>query len=96
MQYGEIHEQLDPKTCIGSLDWGRGVWEYRSPFGIGPAASGFLPDGRTVGLNLGCGFGDLSAAGENALILGNRIHKLEPGQVRLHLRGLHAALEVHR
>ena len=39
-----------------------------------------MPDGRTVGLNLGCGFGDLSKAGENALILGNRIHKLE--QVR--------------
>jgi hypothetical protein len=77
LQYGEIHEQLDPKTCIGSLDWGRGVWEYRS-FWNWASSSGFLPDGRTVGLNLGCGFGDLSAAGENALILGNRIHKLGP------------------
>ena len=27
-------------------------------------------------MNLGCGFGDLSQAGENALIIGNRIHKL--------------------
>jgi len=79
LQYGEIHEQLDPKTCIGSLDWGRGVWEYKS-FWNWASSSGFLPDGRTVGLNLGCGFGDLSAAGENALILGNRIHKL--GQVK--------------
>ena len=26
---------------------------------------------------MGCGFGDLSKAGENALILENRIHKLE-------------------
>jgi len=26
---------------------------------------------------MGCGFGDLSSAGENALILENRIHKLE-------------------
>lgn len=79
LRYGDIHETLEPQTCIGSLDWGRGVWEYRS-FWNWASASGFLPDGRTVGLNLGCGFGDLSAATENALILANRIHKLD--QVR--------------
>ncbi len=79
LRYGDIQETLEPQTCIGSLDWGRGVWEYRS-FWNWASASGFLPDGRTVGLNLGCGFGDLSAATENALILANRIHKLD--QVR--------------
>jgi len=76
LRYGEVTETLDPKTCAGSLDWGRGVWEYQSYWNWA-SSSGFLTDGRTVGLNLGCGFGDLSAAGENALILGNRIHKLE-------------------
>jgi hypothetical protein len=76
LQYGDAHEDLNPRTCIGSLDWGRGVWEYKS-FWNWASASGFLPDGRTIGLNLGRGFGDLSAAGENALVLGNRIHKLE-------------------
>ena len=76
LRYGDIRETLDPATCIGSLDWGRGVWEYRS-FWNWASASGFLPDGRTVGLNLGCGFGDLSAATENAFILANRIHKLD-------------------
>lgn len=73
---GNESETLDPDSCTGSLDWGRGVWEYSS-FWNWASASGFLPDGRTVGLNLGCGFGDLSKAGENALILDNRIHKLE-------------------
>jgi hypothetical protein len=76
VKYGDLTETLNPKTCLGSLDWGRGVWEYQS-FWNWASASGFLPDGRTVGLNLGCGFGDLSKAGENALILGNRVHKLE-------------------
>ena len=76
VKYGDLTDTLEPATCIGSLDWGRGVWEYQS-FWNWASASGFLPDGRTVGLNLGCGFGDLSKAGENALILGNRIHKLE-------------------
>jgi hypothetical protein len=76
VSYGDLAETLDPRTCLGSLDWGRGVWEYQS-FWNWASASGFLPDGRTVGLNLGCGFGDLSQAGENALILDNRIHKLD-------------------
>lgn len=76
VKYGAVTENFSPMTCSGSLDWGRGVWEYQS-FWNWASASGFLPDGRTVGLNLGCGFGNLSKAGENALILANRIHKLE-------------------
>jgi Domain of unknown function (DUF2804), N-terminal/Domain of unknown function (DUF2804), C-terminal len=76
VKYGEIVDTLDPKTSLGSLDWGRGVWEYKS-FWNWASASGYLPDGRTIGLNLGCGFGDLTQAGENAIILENRIHKLE-------------------
>jgi hypothetical protein len=76
VKYGDLIETLEPKTCLGSLDWGRGVWEYQSYWNWA-SASGFLPDRRTVGLNLGCGFGDLSKAGENTFILENRIHKLE-------------------
>jgi hypothetical protein len=76
IHYGDLTDTLDPTTCLGSLDWGRGVWEYRS-FWNWASASGFLPDGRTIGLNLGCGFGDLSRAGENAILLNKRIHKLE-------------------
>jgi len=76
IQYGDEREELNPNESLGSLDWGRGVWEYSS-FWNWASASGFLPDGRTVGLNLGCGFGDLSAATENCLILQGRIHKLD-------------------
>jgi hypothetical protein len=75
-QYGDEREVLSPAICLGSLDWGRGVWEYKS-FWNWASASGFLPDGRTVGLNLGSGFGDLSAATENCLVLNGKIHKLE-------------------
>ena len=76
LHYSDLHEQLESQTCLGSLDWGRGVWEYSSYWNWA-SASGFLPDGRTIGLNLGCGFGDLSAATENAIILQGRIHKLD-------------------
>jgi hypothetical protein len=66
---------LTPEKCLGNLDWGRGVWEYRS-FWVWSTASGFLADGRRVGLNLGYGFGDTTAATENAIILEGKIHKL--------------------
>jgi hypothetical protein len=75
VKYGDLIDKLDPATCSGSLDWGRGVWEYRSYWNWA-SSSGFLPDGRTIGLNMGCGFGDLSKSSENALVLDNCIHKL--------------------
>jgi hypothetical protein len=75
LKYGDIQENLTPETCLGSLDWGRGVWEYKS-FWNWASASGFLRDRSTIGLNLGCGFGDLSAATENCVILNGKVHKL--------------------
>jgi hypothetical protein len=75
IQYSDLREDLHPDTCAGSLDWGRGIWEYRS-FWNWASASGFLPDGQMIGLNLGYGFGDLSKATENCIILNGSIHKL--------------------
>jgi len=76
IQYGDRREALSPQSSLGSLDWGRGVWQYRS-FWNWASASGFGPDGSTIGLNLGCGFGDLSAATENCFVLNGKVHKLE-------------------
>jgi hypothetical protein len=76
LSYGDFQEDLKPEESIGSLDWGRGVWAYRS-FWNWASVSGFLTDGRTVGLNMGCGFGDTSRATENCLILDGRIHKFD-------------------
>ena len=76
LRYGDIQETLSPDTSVGSLDWGRGVWEYSS-FWNWASTSAYLPDGRALGLNLGMGFGDTSAATENAIILDGKIHKLD-------------------
>jgi len=76
LKYGNVTEEVKPHESLGSLDWGRGVWPYRSYWNWA-SASGFLPDGRTLGLNLGGGFGNTSVATENCLILDGRIHKLE-------------------
>ncbi len=75
VEYQGQRTTLAPERHLGNLDWGRGVWPYRS-FWVWASASGFLPDRRPVGLNLGFGFGDTSAATENALFLDGRIHKL--------------------
>lgn len=72
---GDRVVQLDPAWSSGTLDWGRGVWEYSS-YWVWASASGFLGNGRRVGLNMGYGFGDTSAATENTLILDGCIHKL--------------------
>ena len=75
VQIGDSSIEISQETSSGTLDWGRGVWEYSS-FWVWASASGFLSDGRRVGLNLGFGFGDTSAATENTLLVAGRIHKL--------------------
>jgi hypothetical protein len=79
IQRGSTRTALTPGESLGNLDWGRGVWEYRS-FWVWASASGFLPDRRTLGLNLGFGFGDTGAATENTLSVNGCIHKL--GEVK--------------
>ena len=74
VRVGSRQVELHPDTCLGQLDWGRGVWPYRSDW-VWASANGFLPDGRRAGLNLGY-LGDHRAAAENALILDGRVHKL--------------------
>jgi hypothetical protein len=79
VEYQDDRFEVRQDECLGNLDWGRGVWEYRS-FWVWASASAFLPDRRTLGLNLGFGFGDTTAANENAVVLDGRIHKL--GEIR--------------
>ena len=79
VKIGGSEYKFTPDKDFGALDWGRGVWEYSS-FWVWASASGFLPDRRRIGLNMGYGFGDTSAASENCFLLENRIHKL--GEVK--------------
>jgi len=67
-------EQTEP-ALLGQLDWGRGVWPYRSHW-LWASANGSAADGRVIGLNLGAGFGDLRRGTENALFIDGRLHKL--------------------
>jgi hypothetical protein len=73
---GDFSLELTRKDALASMDWGRGAWKYNT-FWNWASASGFLPDGRTVGLNLGVGFGDLSNATENCFYIDGKMTKLE-------------------
>ena len=76
--WGDHIIRVPAEHSLGQLDWGCGVWPYRSHW-TWASANGFLEDARVVGLNLGGGFGDLSRATENAIFINGRLHKL--GQV---------------
>lgn len=65
---------FSPEDSFGVLDWGRGVWTYHNTWYWGSASG--LTAGRPFGFNIGCGFGDTSAATENMLFYNGRAHKL--------------------
>ena len=78
---GDREYVFDPEDSFAVLDWGRGVWTCRGTWYWG-SASGMV-DGVPFGLNIGYGFGDTSAATENALFYGGKLHKLS--QVTFHI-----------
>ncbi|HVY62261.1 MAG TPA: DUF2804 domain-containing protein [Planctomycetota bacterium] len=74
---GPVRLELDERSgAFTTLDWGRGVWPYRTRW-IWASGAGRLADGRVFGLNLGEVSGDASAATENAFFLDGRLHKLD-------------------
>ena len=72
---GALVHEFSGEDSFGLLDWGRGVWTYDNVWFWGAAQGRQL--GRVIGLNLGYGFGDTSAASENMLFVDGVAHKLE-------------------
>lgn len=66
--------RFEPESAFAVLDWGRGVWPYRNTWYWGSASG--EAEGAPFGFNIGYGFGDTSAATENALFYGGKLHKL--------------------
>jgi hypothetical protein len=62
------------KDTFATLDWGRGVWTYDNTWYWGSASGRVGND--LFGFNIGCGFGDTSAATENMLFFNGIAHKL--------------------
>jgi len=86
MRRGGLFHEFSPEkdadggASFGLLDWGRGVWTYDNVW-YWAAAQGLQrgPDGEdhVVGLNLGYGFGETTAASENMAFVDGVAHKLD-------------------
>lgn len=66
---------FNPETDFGTLDWGRGVWNYDNTWYWG-SGNGII-DEKIFGFNIGYGFGDTTAASENILFYDGKCHKLD-------------------
>lgn len=75
IKFGLLEIPFEPSTAACVLDWGRGVWTYSNTWYWASASS--WVGGVPFGFNLGYGFGDTSAASENALFYGGKAHKLD-------------------
>lgn len=71
---GALFHEFAADDALGLLDWGRGVWTYDNVW-YWAVAQGHQ-DGHIVGLNLGYGFGDTTAASENMAFVDGVAHKL--------------------
>ena len=74
VRIGDDLYSFNPSDSFAVLDWGRGVWTYHNTWYWGSASG--LVDGADFGFNIGCGFGDTSAATENMLFYNGKAHKL--------------------
>ena len=66
---GEKEYPLESKTSFGLMDWGRGIWPYRTHWLWGSACG--LVDDIPIAWNIGYGFGDLSTHSENIIFYDN-------------------------
>lgn len=66
---------ITPDKHLATLDWGRGVWTYDNTWYWG-SGNGFV-NGKRFGYNIGCGFGDTTAASENMIFYDGKCHKLD-------------------
>ena len=62
------------ETSSAVLDWGRGIWTYNNTWYWASINGEYL--GKKIGMNLGYGFGDTSAASENMFYIDGLSYKL--------------------
>lgn len=74
LSLGRRTENLDLRTAFARLDFGRGVWNYRTEWAA--AAGAGRIGGQPFALNLGLQSPSPGAVSENAVFLDGRLHKL--------------------
>ena len=72
---GDKSYSFEPETSYALMDWGRGIWPYKTHWLWGSACG--LVDGVPVSFNIGYGFGDLSTHSENIIFYDGKAHKID-------------------
>lgn len=72
---GDKSYSFQPETSFGLMDWGRGIWPYKTHWLWGSACG--MVDGVPVAFNIGYGFGDLSNHTENIIFYNGKAHKID-------------------
>lgn len=83
VEYDGKRYEFHPETDFGTMDWGRGVWTYDNIWYWGTGNS--IVNGKPLGINIGYGFGNTSAASENLVIYDGKAHKLD--DITIHIQG---------
>jgi len=72
---GENRYIFEAESSFGLMDWGRGIWPYKTHWLWGSACG--LVDGVPIAFNIGYGFGDLSTHTENIIFYNGKAHKID-------------------
>ena len=72
---GDKSFAFEPETSYGLMDWGRGIWPYKTHWLWGSACG--LVEGVPIAFNIGYGFGDLSTHTENIVFYNGKAHKID-------------------
>ncbi len=75
IKLGQENFEFSPDSSFGLMDWGRGIWPYRTHW-LWASGCG-LVDKVPVAFNLGYGFGDLSTHTENIIFYDGKAHKID-------------------
>jgi hypothetical protein len=75
LKIGDKSHSFEPETSYALMDWGRGIWPYKTHWLWGSACG--LVNGVPVAFNIGYGFGDLSTHTENIVFYDGKAHKID-------------------
>ena len=72
---GEKEFSFEPENSFGLMDWGRGIWPYKTHWLWGSACG--IVNEVPVAFNIGYGFGDLSTHTENIIFYDGKAYKID-------------------
>lgn len=74
LHWGEREYVFQEADAFACLDFGRGVWRYKSKWNWGSASG--LKDGRTVGITFGGQWTDGTGVTENGIVVAGKLYKI--------------------